>query len=236
MKPMNKKVVGALIGAASLLTMSPSASAASWYYCDSAKAYYPYVSTCPEAWRPVDAQSEKSAAQQAPTTAPVVASDPLEAGNIKEMEQWEERARAALVANIESGLADRDDHAGLVECFAERKSATECMNESANHLRAALSDWPIFARSKSDTVPTMETPVSQAADLYQRRVAECAYLYLVQTGQIILPSGNPIPHSAFVNSVKDMLELLQGKDLQEDCIRVAENVLGTSKAIDSVGR
>ncbi len=27
-----------------------------WYYCDSAKAYYPYVPSCPEAWRPVLAQ------------------------------------------------------------------------------------------------------------------------------------------------------------------------------------
>lgn len=24
-----------------------------WYYCDSAGAYYPYVTQCPEAWRPV---------------------------------------------------------------------------------------------------------------------------------------------------------------------------------------
>lgn len=27
-----------------------------WYYCDSAKGYYPYVPSCPEAWRPVPAQ------------------------------------------------------------------------------------------------------------------------------------------------------------------------------------
>lgn len=27
-----------------------------WYYCDSAKGYYPYVPTCPESWRPVAAQ------------------------------------------------------------------------------------------------------------------------------------------------------------------------------------
>lgn len=26
-----------------------------WYYCDSAKAYYPYVSTCPGGWRKVPA-------------------------------------------------------------------------------------------------------------------------------------------------------------------------------------
>jgi hypothetical protein len=26
-----------------------------WYYCDSAKAYYPYVSECKEGWRPVPA-------------------------------------------------------------------------------------------------------------------------------------------------------------------------------------
>jgi hypothetical protein len=32
---------------------SPPAS--NWYYCDSAKAYYPYVTQCPEPWRVVPA-------------------------------------------------------------------------------------------------------------------------------------------------------------------------------------
>ena len=27
-----------------------------WYYCDSLKTYYPYASSCPEAWRAVPAQ------------------------------------------------------------------------------------------------------------------------------------------------------------------------------------
>ncbi|HEY3699428.1 MAG TPA: hypothetical protein VGK97_08860 [Spongiibacteraceae bacterium] len=27
-----------------------------WYYCDSARNYYPYVSNCPEGWRAVPAQ------------------------------------------------------------------------------------------------------------------------------------------------------------------------------------
>jgi hypothetical protein len=26
-----------------------------WYYCDSARTYYPYVSSCPEGWRAVPA-------------------------------------------------------------------------------------------------------------------------------------------------------------------------------------
>lgn len=30
--------------------------AQNWYYCDSAKGYYPYVPTCPEGWRTVPAQ------------------------------------------------------------------------------------------------------------------------------------------------------------------------------------
>jgi len=37
---------------------SPAASPpppANWYYCDSVKAYYPYVTKCPEAWRVVPA-------------------------------------------------------------------------------------------------------------------------------------------------------------------------------------
>jgi len=28
---------------------------ATWFYCDSAKAYFPYVATCPEPWRTVPA-------------------------------------------------------------------------------------------------------------------------------------------------------------------------------------
>lgn len=39
---------------------APAAPAAqpaggTWYYCDAAKAYYPYVGTCPEGWRTVPA-------------------------------------------------------------------------------------------------------------------------------------------------------------------------------------
>jgi hypothetical protein len=30
-------------------------SGATWYYCDSARAYYPYVSECKDGWRPVPA-------------------------------------------------------------------------------------------------------------------------------------------------------------------------------------
>jgi len=32
-----------------------AASSSSWYYCDSAKSYYPYVAQCPEPWRVVPA-------------------------------------------------------------------------------------------------------------------------------------------------------------------------------------
>jgi hypothetical protein len=35
---------------------TPGAQApAVWYYCDSAKGYYPYVSQCPEGWKSVPA-------------------------------------------------------------------------------------------------------------------------------------------------------------------------------------
>lgn len=34
---------------------APSSSAGSWYYCASAKGYYPYVADCKEGWRPVPA-------------------------------------------------------------------------------------------------------------------------------------------------------------------------------------
>lgn len=47
--------------------MAPQANAPAqppaqfWYYCDSAKGYYPYVPSCPEAWRTVPAQPPQAA-------------------------------------------------------------------------------------------------------------------------------------------------------------------------------
>ncbi|VVE66408.1 hypothetical protein PAN31117_02281 [Pandoraea anapnoica] len=34
----------------------PGANSDTWYYCDKAGAYYPYVKTCPSGWREVPAQ------------------------------------------------------------------------------------------------------------------------------------------------------------------------------------
>ena len=42
---------GATTGAAPPAAQSPP----NWYYCDSAKGYYPYVRQCPEPWRMVPA-------------------------------------------------------------------------------------------------------------------------------------------------------------------------------------
>lgn len=36
-------------------TATAPAATGTWYYCDSAKAYYPYVQECKEGWRPVAA-------------------------------------------------------------------------------------------------------------------------------------------------------------------------------------
>ena len=33
----------------------PTSAPGTWYYCEPARAYYPYVSTCPEPWRAVPA-------------------------------------------------------------------------------------------------------------------------------------------------------------------------------------
>ncbi|MFI4941143.1 MAG: hypothetical protein ACHP7O_12485, partial [Burkholderiales bacterium] len=38
-----------------IVAPSTTPSPATWYYCDSAKGYYPYVKQCPEAWRAVPA-------------------------------------------------------------------------------------------------------------------------------------------------------------------------------------
>jgi len=35
-------------------------SADHWYYCPSARAYYPYVTECPEGWKPVLPQAPQS--------------------------------------------------------------------------------------------------------------------------------------------------------------------------------
>jgi len=37
-----------------------------WYYCESAKGYYPHVAACPEGWRPVPAEPEGPTASPAP--------------------------------------------------------------------------------------------------------------------------------------------------------------------------
>jgi hypothetical protein len=39
----------------SLVVPQVSASAPTWYYCESARTYYPYVKQCPEAWQAVPA-------------------------------------------------------------------------------------------------------------------------------------------------------------------------------------
>lgn len=41
-----------------------------WYYCDSLKAYYPYVPSCPETWRTVPAQPPLPAQSAQPPAAP----------------------------------------------------------------------------------------------------------------------------------------------------------------------
>ena len=48
---------------------APQPAAQTWYYCESARAYYPYVQTCPEGWRPVPAAPPPGTAPQpaAPT-------------------------------------------------------------------------------------------------------------------------------------------------------------------------
>jgi hypothetical protein len=41
----------------------PQQTSQAWYYCDSAKSYYPYVPSCPEGWKTVPAQPPQSAPQ-----------------------------------------------------------------------------------------------------------------------------------------------------------------------------
>jgi len=42
-----------IIGMLAMSAISHAQAGGSWYYCDAAHAYYPYVTTCPVPWRPV---------------------------------------------------------------------------------------------------------------------------------------------------------------------------------------
>ena len=46
---------GAPANAGAQSALPPPTPASSWYYCESANGYYPYVAQCPEAWRAVPA-------------------------------------------------------------------------------------------------------------------------------------------------------------------------------------
>lgn len=61
--PAQAPVVVAPQAPMALTPQSPAQNAAppvpqTWYYCSSAKNYYPYVPTCPEGWQPVPAQPQ----------------------------------------------------------------------------------------------------------------------------------------------------------------------------------
>lgn len=49
----------------------PASPQPAWYYCDSARGYYPYVPSCPGGWRivPPDPQDRKADAHPTPETA-----------------------------------------------------------------------------------------------------------------------------------------------------------------------
>ena len=49
--------------AAPVQTTPPAATPNMWYYCRVSKAYYPYVSSCPEVWQKVLAQPPQSVPQ-----------------------------------------------------------------------------------------------------------------------------------------------------------------------------
>jgi len=54
--PIDPSVAPPPLAAAALAQpQAAPAPAGNWYYCDSAKSYYPYVSQCPEGWRAVPA-------------------------------------------------------------------------------------------------------------------------------------------------------------------------------------
>jgi len=59
-----------------IVQAQPQQMPQTWYYCSSAKGYYPYVPSCPEGWQTVPAQAPQPAEQpsqpaaQAPQPAP----------------------------------------------------------------------------------------------------------------------------------------------------------------------
>jgi hypothetical protein len=69
----------------------------------------------------------------------------------------------------------------------------------------------------------------------EQAIADCAYQYAVQSGQIIMPHGLIIPPDAFLKTVESNPYYSSGASPQELCIRVAATVIGTMKSIDSIG-
>jgi len=54
-QPTGYEVVAPPVAATPPAPTPGAPAAAAWYYCDSAKGYYPYVSQCPEGWKSVPA-------------------------------------------------------------------------------------------------------------------------------------------------------------------------------------
>ncbi len=100
----------------------------------------------------------------------------------------------------------------------------------SNNAQPVTSDEP---RAVEPAAPATPTPEEQLR-LYREAVGECAYKLLVQTGQIVLPSGQWIQRIGVINSAKELP--LQGQDFQTDCEFVAQTTRGYSAAIDSIGR
>lgn len=51
-----------------IIQPAPQTTAQNWYYCDSAKAYYPYVQACTEGWRAVPATPPAAPQPPAPVS------------------------------------------------------------------------------------------------------------------------------------------------------------------------
>lgn len=57
-------------------TIAPQTVQQLWYYCDSARGYYPYVATCPSGWRAVPATPAPAPQANMPDTPPGFAAPP----------------------------------------------------------------------------------------------------------------------------------------------------------------
>jgi hypothetical protein len=81
----------------------------------------------------------------------------------------------------------------------------------------------------------LASPVRAQTTEDEQAIANCAYQYAYQIGQLIMPHGLIISRDAFLKTVQSSPYYSSGASPQDLCLRVAQTVIGTMRSIDSLG-